>query len=191
MHRIRGTELLDGVFVKREDGDIGCRSNNRFRKDPTVLQRPSYALTNPVQLIRKRQLLEKLPLSKSALHDLMKRDQRFPRPTYLNGGRIPYWVEAEVDGYLAKCMQAKPGTSMLQSAGHAPDQSLTPPMPAETTQNPSSVGLGAGHNTPPLSRGACAADDHIWFSAESSAFSSTAPIPAPTLPAYFSSSSRW
>ena len=73
-----------------------------------------------VVLIRKKRVLEKFSFSKSTLHDLMKRDESFPRPIYLNGGRIPYWREADIEQYIAtsaaNSQQVAPARTEQQSA---------------------------------------------------------------------------
>ncbi|MDQ7954777.1 MAG: AlpA family transcriptional regulator [Pseudomonadota bacterium] len=58
------------------------------------------------RLIRKAQLLQKIPISSSTLHARLDPKSRYydpslPRPRYLPGGRIPYWMEADVDAWVA------------------------------------------------------------------------------------------
>lgn len=59
------------------------------------------------RLIRKMRLLEKIPVSKSMLALWLDPDSRyyrpdFPKPTYFEGSRIPYWVEENVDAWIAR-----------------------------------------------------------------------------------------
>ncbi len=71
------------------------------------------SVATPIRLIRKKRVLEKVPFSKSTLHALLQLSKKkrladddpeflpFPAPIYLNGGRIPFWNETEVDDWIA------------------------------------------------------------------------------------------
>ncbi len=65
-------------------------------------------------LIRKKQLLQKVPFSKSTLHAKLKigsryYDPSFPRPIYLPLGKTPFWRESEVDAWIYGIHSTIPG----------------------------------------------------------------------------------
>lgn len=69
---------------------------------------------SPARMMRKAELLKKLPLSKSTLHAKLDRRSRYydasmPRPFYLHGSRIPLWDEAAVDAWLINLASCEGG----------------------------------------------------------------------------------
>lgn len=69
---------------------------------------------SPARMMRKAELLQKLPLSKSTLHAKLDRRSRYydasmPRPFYLHGSRIPLWDEAAVDAWLINLASGEGG----------------------------------------------------------------------------------
>lgn len=76
----------------------------------------SPAITSPLRLIRKSDVLEKLQISKSTLHAKLDPrspyyDPSFPRPIYLNGSRMPLWSEQAVDEWLNELFDGQHGRS--------------------------------------------------------------------------------
>ena len=53
-----------------------------------------------LKILRRKQLEERLQLSRSTIYERMRTDPEFPRSVNL-GGRAVGWVEGEVDAYLA------------------------------------------------------------------------------------------
>ena len=77
-------------------------------------------------LIRKKRVLEIIPISKSTLHVVMNRDPSFPRPLYLNGGRIPFWREPEIHEWVAVLDRKSRGTpAVAEMSACQPESSAT------------------------------------------------------------------
>jgi prophage regulatory protein len=57
------------------------------------------------KLLRLKQVLSKVPFSKSHLHVLMRED-KFPKPTKI--GRNSFWLESSIDKYIDEaCNQSE------------------------------------------------------------------------------------
>lgn len=72
--------------------------------------------SKPVTIIRKRELIRRLGVSKSTIHDRLdpkspRHDKNFPHSISLGGGRAVGWIESEVDDYLAHLIAASRGTA--------------------------------------------------------------------------------
>lgn len=70
--------------------------------------------TNDVRILRRRQVEQKLALSRSAIYDRINPkspayDPAFPKPIELGTGKNPPvgWIESELDNYIARRIAAR------------------------------------------------------------------------------------
>lgn len=62
-------------------------------------------MTEPIRILRRRQVVERTGLPTSTLYDKIAKKQ-FPAPIKLGSGSAVGWIESEIDAYLEQCVAA-------------------------------------------------------------------------------------
>lgn len=60
--------------------------------------------TSPTRLMRKQEVMDRCGIKASSTLYSMIQVSNFPAPIHINGGRAAYWVEAEIEAYIADAL---------------------------------------------------------------------------------------